>query len=74
MRRATILAVLAIAAPAAAEDPPPAPPDPELLEFLGELAGEDLGFVEFMAARAERRAARDAGAGEAEVPKEDEDE
>ena len=49
MRRATLLAALAIASPAVADDPPPAPPDPELLEFLGELAGEDPYFVEFMA-------------------------
>jgi hypothetical protein len=72
MRRATLLAALAIASPAVAEDPPPAAPDPELLEFLGEMAGEDPYFVEFMATRAAKRALKDAERDDAEEPKEDE--
>jgi hypothetical protein len=72
MHRATLLAALAIASPAVAEDPPPAAPDPELLEFLGEMAGEDPYFVEFMATRAAKRALKDAERDDAEEPKEDE--
>ena len=74
MRRATLMAALAIASPAVADDPPPAPPDPELLEFLGEMAGEDPYFVEFMATRAAKRALKDAEKDDAEEPKEDDDE
>ena len=74
MRRATLLAALAITGPAVAEDPPTAPPDPELLEFLGEMAGEDPYFVEFMATRAAKRALKDAEKDDAEEPKEDDDE
>jgi hypothetical protein len=74
MRRATLLAALATAWPAVADDPPSAPPDPELLEFLGEIAGEDPYFVEFMATRAARRALRDAGEDDEEERKEDDDE
>ncbi len=74
MRRATLLAALAITSPAVAEDPPTAPPDPELLEFLGEMAGEDPYFVEFMATRAAKRALKDAEKADEEEPKEDDDE
>lgn len=74
MRRAAILAALAVAVPAAAEDPPPAPPDPELLEFLGEIAGEDPYFVEFMSTRAAKRALKDAEKRDEEERKEDDDE
>jgi len=74
MHRATLLAALAITCPAVAEDPPPAPPDPELLEFLGEMAGEDPYFVEFMATRAAKRALKDVKKGDEDEPKEDDDE
>jgi hypothetical protein len=74
MRRATILAALAIAAPAVAEDPPAAPPDPELLEFLGEMSGEDPYLVEFMASRAGKRALKDAERAAEDERKEDDDE
>jgi hypothetical protein len=74
MRHVTLLAALAITCPAAAEDPPPVPPDPELLEFLGEMAGEDPYFVEFMATRAAKRALKDVEKADEEEPKEDDDE
>ncbi len=74
MRRATLLAALAITGPAVAEDRPTVPPDPELLEFLGEMAGEDPYFVEFMATRAAKRAVKDAEKDDEEEPKEDDDE
>ena len=74
MRRATLLAALATAWPAVADDPPSAPPDPELLEFLGEIAGEDPYFVEFTATRAARRALKDVEKGEEEEPKEEDHE
>lgn len=74
MHRALFLAALASAGPAAAEDTPAAPPDPELLEFLGEIAGEDPYFVEFMATRAARRALKDVEKGEEEEPKEEDHE
>lgn len=74
MRRAAILAMAALAAPAAAEDQAPAPPDPGLLEFLGELGGEDPFFMEFMATSAAKRALRDAEKGAEGKPEEDDDE
>lgn len=74
MRRALLLAALATACPAVAEDPAPAPPDPELLEFLGEIAGEDPHFVEFMFTRAAKRALKDAEKDDEQVRKEDDDE
>lgn len=74
MRRATLLAALAVASPAIAEDPQPAPPDPELLEFLGEMAGEDPYLVEFMGSRAGKRALKDAEDDAEDERKEDDDE
>jgi hypothetical protein len=74
MRRATILAALGVAVPALAADPPPAPPDPELLEFLGEIAGEDPYLVEFMGSRAGKRALKDAEKDAEDERKEDDDE
>ncbi len=74
MRRATILAALGLAWPALAEDPPAAPPDPELLEFLGEMAGEDPYLVAFMGSRAGKRALKDAEDGAEDERKEDDDE
>jgi hypothetical protein len=74
MHRATLLAALAITSPAVAEDPPPAPPDPDLLEFLGEMAGEDPYFVEFMATRAAKRTLKDVEKSDEEEPKEGDDE
>jgi hypothetical protein len=73
MRRATILAVLAAACPAGAEEPSPALPDPDLLEFLGEI-GEDPYLVEFMGSRAGKRALKDAETGARDERKEDDDE
>ena len=74
MRRATFLSALAAVFPAIAEDPPPAPPDPELLEFLGEMAGEDPYLVEFMGSRAGKRALKDAEDDAEDERKEDDDE
>jgi hypothetical protein len=72
MRSAFVAAWLA-AVPAVAEAPPP---DPELLVFLGEMAGEDPEFVQFMESREARRALRDAAerAREEAKPNEDDDE
>ena len=61
MRAAAFLAAFLILGPVIAEDPPLAAPDPELLEFLGELAGEDAFFVEYTASREAKRALKDAG-------------
>jgi hypothetical protein len=74
VRRATLLATLAVACPAIAEDPPPVPPDPELLEFLGEMAGEDPYLLEFMASRTGKRALKDAEKDADDERKEDDDE
>ena len=71
MRRPVFITTLLIAWPAAAADPPPEPPDPEFLEFLGEMAGEDEDFVKFMESREAERALKDA---ENKVSKEDDDE
>jgi len=57
-----------------ASDPPPtpqAPPDPELLEFLGEMGGENPELIEFMSTRQAHQALKDA---EKEQTKEDHDE
>jgi hypothetical protein len=74
MRRAAILALLTVACPVSAEDSPPALPDPELLEFLGEMAGEDPYLVEFMSSRAGQRALKDAEQHAEDERKEDDDE
>jgi hypothetical protein len=74
MRRATLLASLAAAWPALAEDPPVTPPDAELLEFLGEMGGEDPYLVEFMGSRAGERALKDAEEDAEDERKEDDDE
>jgi hypothetical protein len=71
MRRPILAAVLALAGPAVAQDAPPEPPDPELLEFLGETAGLDQELVLFMESRAAKQALKDAGK---EDPKEADDE
>ena len=70
MRPLAFVAALIAAAAAAAEEAT-APPDPELLEFLGESAGEDPDMALFMETRAARRALKDA---EKEEPKDDDDE
>jgi hypothetical protein len=58
-------AALALALPASAAEPAPAPatvpPDPELLEFLGESAGIDPELALFMESREARKAMKDAG-------------
>lgn len=61
MRAAAFLAAFLITGPVIAEDPPLAAPDPQLLEFLGELAGEDAFFVEYTTSREAKRALKDAG-------------
>ncbi len=71
MRRPVVIAALLVAWPAVAADPPPEPPDPEFLEFLGETAGVDDEFIEFMESREAERVLKNA---EKEVPKEDDDE
>ncbi|MBM5810795.1 MAG: hypothetical protein FJ191_02340 [Gammaproteobacteria bacterium] len=49
------MAVL-LATPAVADDAPP--PDPELLELLGEAAGEDEGFEDYLLSSAFERERR----------------
>jgi hypothetical protein len=74
MRPPFVIAALLVAAPVLAEDPPPAspaPPDPELLEFLGEMGGENPELIEFISTRQAHQALKDA---EKEQPKEDYDE
>ncbi len=71
MRRPVFITALLVAWPAVAADPPPEPPDPEFLEFLGETAGVDDEFIEFMESREAERVLKNA---EKEVPKEDDDE
>ena len=75
MRRPFCIVAILIAGPAAAENPPPVPPptppSPELLEFLGESAGEDPELILFMSTRAARQALKDA---ETKESKEDHDE
>jgi hypothetical protein len=56
--------VLALPASASATEPAPAPatpPDPELLEFLGDSAGIDPELALFMESREARKAMKDAG-------------
>jgi hypothetical protein len=70
MRRA-VLSALVLAWPAAADEPPPAPPDAELLEFLGETEGVDEDLVLFMRTpEAERELKR----AQEEAAKEEDDE
>ncbi len=71
MRRPVVITALLVAWPALAADAPPEPPDPEFLEFLGETAGVDDEFIEFMDTREAERALKNAAK---EVPKEDDDE
>jgi hypothetical protein len=61
MRLAALAAALLVGASVAADVPPIEPSDPELLQFLGELAGEDALFVQYTTTREARRAAKDAG-------------
>ena len=63
MRLAALAAALLVGAAVAADTPPVAPPDPALLEFLGELAGEDADFIHYTTTREAKRAAKDAGSG-----------
>ena len=71
MRRTEFLTALLLAGPALAADPPPEPPDAEFLEFLGETAGEDEDFVQFMESLEAERALKRA---EEKAPKEDDNE
>lgn len=50
MPRAWIAACL-VALPGAASEAPSPPPDPEFLEFLAEIGGEDEDFVEYIESR-----------------------
>jgi len=74
MRSPFFIAALLAAAPALADEPPrapPASPDPELLEFLGEIGGENPELIEFMSTHEAHQALKDV---EKEQPKEDHDE
>jgi hypothetical protein len=70
MRRAW-MAVCLVALPAAASEAPQPPPDPEFLEFLAEIGGEDEDFVEYIESRKGERELKRA---EKEASKEDDDE
>jgi hypothetical protein len=61
LRLAALAAALLVGAAVAADAPPLAPADPELLGFLGELAGEDPLFLRYSGTREARRVAKDAG-------------
>jgi hypothetical protein len=63
MQQAALAAALLVCAAAGAGAAPVAPPDPGLLEFLGELAGEDADFIQYTTTREAKRAAKDAGNG-----------
>jgi hypothetical protein len=74
MRPPFIIAALLVSAPALAQDPQPvtpAPPDPELLEFLGEIGGENPELIQFISTHEAQQALKDA---EKEEAKEDHDE
>ncbi|MBM4219000.1 MAG: DUF3106 domain-containing protein [Gammaproteobacteria bacterium] len=58
-RPAMILADWLIGAPVLGETPPTAPPDAGLLEFLGELSGEEPLFLQYTTTREAERAAKD---------------
>ena len=60
LRLAAIFAALVIVGQVPAEHPPPAPPDPALIEFVGELGGEDAEFLLYSTSRDAKRAAKDA--------------
>lgn len=51
MNRRTWLAAGLLALPVAAAEPPPVEPDAEFLEFLGETAGEDEEFAQYVESR-----------------------
>jgi hypothetical protein len=61
MRLVALASGLLACAAVAADPPPVALPDPGLLEFLGELAGEDADFIQYTTTREAKRAAKDAG-------------
>lgn len=74
MRQPFIIAALLVAAPALAKEPQPvspAPPDPEFLEFLGEIGGETPQLILFMSTPEAQQALEDAAK---EKSKEDHDE
>lgn len=74
MRQPFFIAALLVAAPAVAQEPTPvpsAPPDPELLEFLGEIGGENPELIQFISTHEAQQALKDA---EKEKSKEDHDE
>jgi len=64
------MAVCLVALPAAASEAPP-PPDPEFLEFLAEIGGEDEDFVEYIESRKGEKELKRA---EKEASKDDDDE
>jgi len=73
MYRNAWLAVGLFALPVAAEELPAATPDAEFLEFLGETAIEDEGFVKFVESGTFERELRKAEEAQA-APKDDDDE
>jgi hypothetical protein len=62
MLRPLIVTALALVLPAtaAATETTPPPPDPELLEFLGEIGGEDPGLIVYMDTREAKKALKQA--------------
>lgn len=73
MYRSAWLAVGLFALPIAAEEPPAVTPDAEFLEFLGETAIEDDGFVKFVESDRFERELQQAEETPA-APKDDDDE
>ncbi len=71
MRCGAWIAAWLAALPAAAAETPPEPPDPEFLEFLAEVGGEDEEFVDYIESRKGEMQLKRA---EKEASKEDDDE
>ncbi len=60
VRQAWLLAALLCCGPVLGQDSVPAPSDPELLEFLGELGGEEALFILYTTSREAKKAAKNA--------------
>lgn len=68
-RTAATCVALLIGGPVPAQEPPPAPSDPQILEFLGELGGEEALFILYTTSREAKKVAKDAAEDtEAETP------
>lgn len=71
MRRSLLMTAWVFAWPSAAAETPAQMPEPEFLEFLGEMTDEDEEFIRYMESR---KGERDLKRAEKETSKEDDDE